>query len=241
MVQDKENIICQLREHILFLHGLKKASGQSIEIKLGEIDQSFPGKCFPVESIHEFVAERIENVSATNGYISHIISQLMKSKGMCIWIGPSQSVFPLALKSFGVEPDKVVFINVQNSKERLWVIEEALKCEGLSAVVGEVKEIGFTESRRFQLAVEKSRTTGFIISNSGKQNINACISRWRISQISSDPNSELPGVGFPRWNIELLKIRNGKPGSWQMEFSHGKLQPILSSVNPVQELERKTG
>ena len=37
----------------------------------------------------------------------------------------------------------------------LWVIEEALKCEGLAAVIGEIKELSFTQSRRLQLAVEK--------------------------------------------------------------------------------------
>jgi protein ImuA len=28
-------------------------------------------------------------------------------------------------------------------------------------------------------------------------------------------------VGHPRWNVELLRIRNGKPGQWQVEWSDG--------------------
>jgi hypothetical protein len=47
-----------------------------------------------------------------------------------------------------------------------------------------------------------------------------------ISPVQSDVIDGLPGIGFPRWNIELLKIRNGKPGTWQAEWSHGKLQII---------------
>jgi protein ImuA len=39
--------------------------------------------------------------------------------------------FSPALKSFGVEPDKIIFITVTKEKDMLWVMEEALKCEGL--------------------------------------------------------------------------------------------------------------
>jgi len=231
MLNDKQNIIGQLKEHILFLQGFKTHTDQSLKISLGVIDASFPNEIFPLAGIHEFLTDSTENVPATNGFISHIISGLMKSKGLCIWIGASQKVFPIGLKSFGIEPDNIVFIHVQNQKERLWVMEEALKCEGLCAVVGELKDLGFTESRRFQLAVEQSKVTGFIIRNhSTNPTINACVSRWKISSLPSDTENNLPGVGFPRWNIALLKIRNGRPGIWQMEYSYGKLHPISTSV-----------
>jgi len=41
-------------------------------------------------------------------------------------------------------------------------MEEALKCESLSAVIAETPEISFTVSRRLQLAVEQNRVTSFI-------------------------------------------------------------------------------
>jgi len=34
-------------------------------------------------------------------------------------------------------------------------MEEALKCAGLAAVIGEVREMDFKQSRRLQLAVEQ--------------------------------------------------------------------------------------
>ncbi|HEY4206229.1 MAG TPA: hypothetical protein VGM31_05445, partial [Puia sp.] len=40
---------------------------------------------------------------------------------------------------------------------------------------------------------------------------------------ASDISSPLmPGVGFPRWNIELSRIRNGHPGSWVVEWQAGR-------------------
>ena len=72
----------------------------------------------------------------------------------------------------------------------------------------------FKESRRLQLAAEQSRVTGFIIRHQpGLINTIACVSRWRISTLPSEPGEGLPGVGFPKWQVELLKVRNGRPAN----------------------------
>jgi len=239
MEAEKKYVLAQLKEHLLFLQRMKKNRKDCIEVDVGEINRAFPNEEFPTASIHEFINDRIESVACTKGFISYIIGQLMLDSGVCVWVSSSQTVYPPSLKQFFLSPEKIVFIRVGKEKEMLWVIEEALKCEGISAVVGEVKELSFLESRRLQLAVERSRVTGFIIRNTSKQNINACVSRWRVSPIPSDLYSKLPGVGFPRWNIELLKIRNGKPGVWQMEFAEGKLYPVRPITTFIEQTEER--
>jgi len=110
-------------------------------------------------------------------------------------------------------------------------IEETLKCEGLAAVIGEVAEVSFTASRRLQLAAEQSRVTGFLIRNNFRNiNTNACTAQWRISSNPSIIKDDMPGIGFPAWNIELLKIRNGKPGTWQMQWAYNKLHSISDPI-----------
>ena len=227
MQMNKADIIKDLKQHILFLQGYKRLTDNSTRINLGPIDNSFPNECFPLASTHEFIVEREEGAAATKGFICHIVSELMKVNGPCIWINDTNNIFPPALKIFGIDPAKIVFIQVKRQKEILWVMEEALKCEGLAAVVGEIQEINFTETRRLQLAVEKSRVTGFIIRSKPRTlNITACVSRWKISPVQSELKNNLPGVGFPKWNIELLKIRNGKPGLWKMEYANGLLHVV---------------
>src|ERR1700684_950556 len=106
-------------------------------------------------------------------------------------------------------------------------MEEALKCSGLAAVVGEMPELSFTTSRRFQLAVEQSRVTGFVLrSHPRNLNTNTCVSRWKIKPLPSHAEDDLPGLGFPRWQVELQKIRNGKPGVWQVEWAAGGFRPV---------------
>ena len=154
-----------------------------------------------------------------------------------LWIGDSgvpgsgmgarRRVFPMALKNFGIEPDRVVFVELSRPKDMLWVMEEALKCEGLAAVVGEIPEISFTASRRLQLAVEQSRVTGFLLRHQPRgPGVNACVARWRVSAMASELAAGLPGVGFPRWNVELLKIRNGRPGVYPVEWAAGRFRAV---------------
>jgi len=238
----KADIISQLKKDILLLKGCKCGTENAIQIKLGSIDDAFPNGHFPLGAIHEFINEKVEYAAAAKGFISYLVSSLMKAGGACIWICPTIKVFPPSLKSFDLDPDKIIFVNVQREKDILWVIEEALKCEGIAAVIAEVREINFIQSRRLQLAVEKSQVTGFIIRDQPRDiGINACVSRWKISPLPSSSENNLPGIGFPRWNIELRKIRNGKPGVWIMEWSSGMLHPVSEQITFVTQEERKTG
>jgi len=238
----KKDIIAQLQKEILPLQGFKSLlNNTALDTVLGPIKNAFPDKSFPVGVVHEFIANTAENGTVTAAFISVLLNSLMKGRGVCIWIGASNNIFPSALKSFGVVPDKIIFIDLKKEKEILWAMEEALKCEGLSAVIAQVQDLSFTNSRRLQLAVEKSLVTGFVIrQNPRSVNTTACVTRWKITSLSSNSDKNIPGLGFPRWNIDLLKVRNGRPGNWQVEYISGDLRYAHTTVFiPLQK--KKTG
>jgi len=243
MLTQRADILFQLQKEILQLQGFKRlGSDDLIRPVLGPIDSSFPNGVFPLASIHEFLTTSAEDIAATSGFISCLLSSLMSNRGVTAWIAPSQTIFPAAIKFFNVEPDKIIFINAKRTKEILWLIEETLKCQGLAAVVGEVTEVTFTTSRRFQLAAEQGRVTGFLIRNDSRNTYaNACTARWKISSGSSIIKDAMPGIGFPAWNVELLKIRNGKPGAWQMQWAYNKLHSIPDTIILSSTEQRKTG
>jgi protein ImuA len=244
MVIKKTDIIARLKMDILPLGGLRAIpAGIVSDPGLGPLNEAFPQGHFPLGAMHEFLSNGQESRVATAGFISGLVSGLMKNGGAALWIGTSRTVFPPALKMFGIEPERIIFIDLQKERDVLWAMEEALKCNGLAAVIGEMPELSFTISRRFQLAVEKSRVTGFILrSNPRNLNTNACVSRWKINPIPTLSDDELPGLGFARWNVELVKIRNGKPGSWQIEWADQHFNHITEWIQSIiPEPKRKTG
>lgn len=236
----KADIVAQLKKEILPLQGFKaNLQSTTADMGLGPIKFSFPQAVFPLGAIHEFICTGEEDSAATSGFITAIISKIMRGLGVTIWISASRILFPPALKSFGIDPDKIIFIDLKREKDILWAMEEALKCEGLATVVGEMKELDFIASRRLQLAVEKSRVTGFILRRQPCHlNTTACITRWKICSLSSNSEPGLPGVGFPRWKVELLKVRNGKPGAWQIEWTGGRFRHI-SDTAIIEEIPQK--
>lgn len=243
MIAARANIIAQLQKDILPLEGYKPVKGGLGEsIGLGAIRYAFPDAQFPLGAVHEFICKGAEDKAATGGFVSGVLAALMQQGGVCIWISKMRTIFPPALVAFGIAPEKVIFIELAKEKDILWTMEEALKCEGLAAVVGELSHLDFTASRRLQLAVEQSRVTGFILRVNPRQlNTTACVTRWEISPLPSELQNDIPGVGNPRWGVQLLKVRNGRPGNWQVEWQAGRFRHVPALRIVPQELERKAG
>lgn len=237
MPSSRSHIMLQLQKEILMLQGFKPAQGAAQDTGLGIIGQSFPNGTFPLGALHEFLSTGQEQSTAAFGFVSGIVGTLMKG-APCVWVSPSTHIFPPALAAFGIEPHHVLFIQAKKPKEALWVVEEALKTDGIAAVVGEMKDLSFMESRRLQLAVERSKVTGFLVRQQPGNATTACVARWKISSLPSI-SDDLPGIGFPSWQVELLKIRNGKPGSWQIGWRDGKFLLLQQSAIIDQDEQRK--
>jgi protein ImuA len=217
-------------------------AGEVRGIGLGPLESAFPNGVFPTGTIHEMLCSVPEQAAATGGLIGGLLARLMQQGGACLWISLGRKLFPPALTAFDVEPHRVIFIDLQREKDVLWAMEEALKCPGLAAVVAEVREISFAQSRRLQLAVESSKVTGFLLRNDPrKAGTTTCAARWQISPLPSELEGELPGVGFPRWQVELLRVRNGSPGNWKLEWVDGNFVPIEESVEEMSLPERIAG
>jgi protein ImuA len=242
MPNQPSDIIKKLENEILPLQGYRSSLGTlPIRVDLGPVNEAFPNAQFPTGAIHEFVTTDIETQAAASGFIAGIIAALMQNSGVVLWISASRTIFPPALKAFNIDPGRVIFVDLNNQKEVAWALDEALKLNGLAAVVGEMQDINFTASRRFQLAVEQSQVTGFLFNRKNMSASNACLTRWRISARASVVEGDLPGVGFPAWKVELLKVRNGRPGSWDITWMNGQFMAIAAEPLVINELRRKTG
>ncbi len=241
--QQKADIFAGLQADILRLQGFKTVQNTVLDSGLGPLKYAFPNATFPLGAMHEFVSAKPEETAATLGFLSGLLNILMGSNGAVLWISPSRMLFPPALKSFGLNPDRFIFIDVQKEKDALWVLDEALKCSALTAVVGELPNMSFTHSRRLQLAVEESQVTGFLLRNQPRAiGTTACISRWYISPLpSTNEDDNLPGIGFPKWHVHLQRIRNGKPGAWDIQWKDGRFAPVYQPVFTIQQTQQQAG
>lgn len=242
----RKELINKLQKDILLWQGFKTQSSDAGDsIGLGAIENAFPNGIFPRKAIHEFISVAPEHSAASGGFIGGLLSILMKEGTACIWISSARTLFPVSLSLFNVDPERIIFMDVTREKDVLWIMEEALKCEGLAAVVAEVNGISLIESRRLQLAVEQSGVTGFILRKDPRKAITpVATARWKITPIPSKTEEGMPGIGFPRWNVELIKVRHGNPGSWTLEWGGDKfvdVAEIQQETSWLDKEERKIG
>ncbi|WP_290841357.1 hypothetical protein [Flavobacterium sp.] len=232
----------KLQREINLLQGLGKPSSTIAKRQVGLFEDAFPDRVFPIGTVHEFLSYQAADAASTNGFITALASTFLNRDGICLWIGRNRKIYPPGLTYFGVKPERVIFIDLHKQQDLLWTIEEALKCDALTTVVGEIKELGFTESRRLQLAVERSGVTGFIHRyNPKSENSVACTTRWKITPVAGIAQDGLPGVGHSCWNVELLKVRNGRPGSWQIGWSADRFVPVADRDIEIAIEERQAG
>jgi protein ImuA len=239
----KTDIISTLRDDILRLEGFKRPAVSSCFGKLGPLQSAFPNHTFPIGCIHEFLSEKSEDLAATCGFVVGLLSALIGDHGACLWISTSRKIFPPALKNFGLAPEQFIFIDLNSEKEVQWAMNEALRCKALTAVVSELSDISFTDSRRLQLAVEQSEVTGFVIRHRAKHHnhATASVSRWKVTSMLSESIDDLPGIGYPTWHAELLRIRNGKPSAWEIQWKENRFV-LFDRLHPdLEKRKRKTG
>ncbi|MEZ2334762.1 ImuA family protein [Mucilaginibacter sp. RCC_168] len=239
MITTKQEIIARLRSDIAAWEGFRPPqTGESSNFGLGPIESAFPNGIFPTGVLHEFISTRPEFTAAIGGFIAGIMQTLLEKGGVCIWVSYTRRIYPPALKRFGVNPDRIIFVDVVREKDVLWATEEALKCSGIAAVICETRLLSFMESRRLQLAIEQSEVTGFILRKDVKrENTTACCARWTVKPLRSKLRPGMPGVGHPRWQVDLLKVKNGQPGSWTLEWKNNAFQYLqpqteISQSNP---------
>ena len=239
------DIIHQLRQELLLLEGYKAPETGAPDIPVGPLAEAFPNRRFPTGKLHEFVAATPIEAAASGGFVSVLTGGLLQKGGEAIWITKKRRVFPPGLVAFGLAPHRLIFCEIRNEKHLLWATEEALRCTGIAAVIAETSDLAYTDSLRLQLAIDHSRVTGFLLrQKTGQPPPIASAARWRVSPARS--RSPIPGlvrVGYPSWTVQLEKVRNGRPGSWQLEWRAGRLQPIRPSITAIPRLEtrRRTG
>jgi protein ImuA len=173
--------------------------------------------------IHEIegAAWDAETAIAPSAFAAAMLSRA--AEGAILWAVRQDAPFAPRLAAFGLHPDRVIFCRCSNDGETLAALEDALRTKGIAAAVGEVANVTLTQSRRLHLICEASHTTGLILrrqfhgsSRQRKPQASAAASRWRVAFAPTEPDG--PGLGAPRWRLDLLYCRGGMPASFLVEW-----------------------
>jgi len=214
--------IAVLREKIRRIEAGNRPVAAALPFGLPAIDARLPGGGLALGALHEVAG-------GGNGAIDGAAAALFaagiaaRSKGPVLWCLIRQDLFAPALAQAGLAPDRVVYVEAEDEKAVLACCEEGLRHGGLGSVVAEIGRLSMTNSRRLQLAAESSGTLGIALRRWRRQSDaadfgqpTAAATRWRVTVLPSAP-LPVPGVGRPRWLVELIRCRAGESADFEVE------------------------
>ena len=201
------------------------------------IDGQLPAGGLCQGSLHDIGGEN-EGAAAT----LFAAGILARTGGTILWCATDSRTFAPGLACAGLHPAQVIHARARDEKTVLLLMEEALRHPGLSGVLGELKHLPMTASRRLALAAEKSGILVLALrAGAADPTPNAAATRWRIASLPATP---LPtaGIGRARWQVELTRCRGAAAKTWIMEAcdAQGSLHlPADLADRPAAEERRR--
>src|SRR5579875_1953097 len=211
--------LVELRQYLAAAEGLGQAVGTVLPFGAAAIDRALPWGGLPLAALHEIESGSIASggAGAATAFLAGILARLTPGRPV-LWCLRQPDLHAPGLARAGLLAKRLLLVRTPNERELLWAMEEGLRSCALAAVVGEVETLSTAASRRLQLAAETAGVTGFVLHRSaGTAVASAAVTRWRVMALPSVPVAGEPGVGRPRWQVELLRCRGGMPGAWEVE------------------------
>jgi protein ImuA len=220
---DIEELRARIRRH----EGAASRRALVLPFGIKAIDRHLPGGGLALGALHEVAG-------GGNGTIHGAAAALFaagiaaRTRGKVLWCLTRPDLFAPALAQAGLVPNRVIYVEAGDEKSVLICFEEGLRHGGLGAVVAEVAQFSMTASRRLQLAAEGSGTIGIAIrrwrrpaeaADFGQPT--ASVTRWRVTVLPATP-LPVPGVGHPRWQLELIRCRAGESADFEVEACDAK-------------------
>ena len=215
-----------LRDQISALEVGTRRAGHVLPFGVPALDRRLPQGGLALGCLHEVAGGGNGAVdgAAAASFAAGIAGRL---RGQVLWCVTQADLFAPGLEQAGLPPDRVIYVEAGDDRSVLASMEEGLRHGGLAAVVADVARLPMTASRRLHLAARGSGTIGIALRRRRRQaeasdfgQPTAAMTRWRISVLPSAP-LPVPGVGRPRWLIELIRARAGESLDIELEACDG--------------------
>lgn len=216
--------LAALRAEIGRLEGRNRHAAAALPFGLEALDSHLPGGGLARAALHEVAGagEGAEHGAAAALFAAGIAA---RCEGPVLWCLARPDLFAPALAQAGLDPDRVVYVSAGDDAGVLGCLEEGLRHGGLGAAVGELGRLSMVASRRLQLAAEAGGTLGLVVRRPRRAadpfaQPSAAATRWRIAALPAAP-LPVPGVGRPRWRLDLVRCRGAAAAVFDVEACDG--------------------
>ena len=218
-------IVQQLRRLLPGVQGARKA----LPFGLAAIDSRLPDAGLTAGALHEIVPAAQAALPAALGFVAALLARLprafpivlvLPAYGWRSYGRPRGHGFSgHGFNSLGLDPARLVLVETAQRKETLWALAEALHSAAPAAVAGLIDRLDLKTSQKLQLAANDGGLPLFLIRPAHTLEASAAATRWRIGAAKA-ARDRFGRITQARWQVNLERCRNGRPGEWVVEYDH---------------------
>jgi protein ImuA len=207
---DQAAVLAALRARVARLEGVGRAQHGQGAVPVCE-GLPLPGGGLARAAVHEVLA------TAPGCGAAFCAVLLARTGGTVLWIASGRDAllaWPPGLARCGLDPARLVIVRAERWADALWAMEEALRCPAVTGALLAVDSgeaggrLDLTATRRLQLAAEAGGALGLLLRpEAASAEHTAAVTRWRVGSLGAGH-----GLDDPRWQLELLRARGGRPG-----------------------------
>jgi protein ImuA len=239
---NRADTIAALRARLSVMDRIRAPAGQeALSLGLAALDGALAGGGLVRGGLHEFLGEAAD--AAPHGFVASLLARLPAAAGPVLWCrlpppdAPADTPYAPGLVCLGADPDRLILARPRSLEDALWVLEEALRCPRLGAVVGDGITPPPVAGRRLQLAAEEGGMLGLLIlPPQGRPLPSTALTRWRVRSLPDRPGEG--DWGRPCWQVDLLRARGGgltgtaaDSGTWKVVWDDAAFR--LHLVEPL--------
>ena len=235
MAGPRDARLAALKGQIAALEAVNRTPSPILSFGDAAIDSCFPAGGLPSGCWHEVMGAGLEDeTSAAPAAFAALLTRPLLKTGAVVWVMRRTDLFAPGLAGLDVPTGRLIQVKARDEAEVLSVLEDALSTVGVAAAIGEAEAPELKAGRRLQLACEKRGSFGVLLHRrpyggpAGRARTvsgSSSFSRWRIAGAPSQPPPDVPGLGPPRWRVELERCRGGRSGAWVLESSEAEHGP----------------
>lgn len=212
------------------LAAARATRGPALAFGVPAIDERLADRGLDAAGLHEVAAASasLNEDAAATLFLAGIAARFAEQPDFTVlWAVTAFDLYAPGLEQVGLGPEKLLYAQGRKDVEVLAMAEDALRDGSLACVIAEVKAADMTATRRLQLAASDGRTPMLLYRRHRSRERcplsmpSSAMTRWRIGCLSSE-RLPCPGVGRPRWRVELVRQRNGDPFSLELEACDAK-------------------
>jgi protein ImuA len=128
-------------------------------------------------------------------------------------------LFGHGLNSLGLNPRRAILVETAHWQDSLWALLEALRSAAPQAVAGMIDRLDLKTSQKLHLAAAEAALPLLLLRPSQTLESSAAATRWRIDA-AAGARDRFGSYTRARWQVQLERCRNGRPGEWVVEYDH---------------------